>query len=167
MQHEQSTRVSKSPSFKDFLPASLESSKQKSKLKRKDTKCELLLRSVLWRRGFRFRKNVRSLPGAPDIVFARSKVVVFCDGDFWHGRKWAARQASLGRGHNAEYWIKKIEANIARDLRHTQALQDLGWTVFRLWETDILKDVEAAADSVVAKIEAALLTQTGHIDPAR
>ncbi|MGH2544322.1 MAG: DUF559 domain-containing protein, partial [Ardenticatenaceae bacterium] len=65
---------------------------------------------------------------------------VFCDGDFWHGRNWKARYPRLKAGSNARYWVHKIRYNISRDKRQTRELRTAGWTVIRLWETDILRD---------------------------
>jgi len=90
--------------------------------------------------GLRFRKNVRDLPGKPDIVFTKQRVAVFCDGDFWHGRDWPARKRKLHKGANALCWTKKIGANIQRDRLLDQDLKRLGWKVLRLWESDILED---------------------------
>jgi DNA mismatch endonuclease (patch repair protein) len=103
--------------------------------------------------GLRFRKNVSALPGKPDVVFPRQRLVVFCDGDFWHGRDWDSRAARLRKGHNASYWLKKIQANRDRDHRHTLELKALGWQVLRLWETDILKDPREAAQTVQLLLE--------------
>jgi len=114
-----------------------------------DTKCEVQLRNMLWRMGLRFRKNVRDLPGKPDIVFTKQRVAVFCDGDFWHGRDWPTRKRRLHKGANALYWTKKIGANIQRDRLLDQGLERLGWKVLRLWESDILKDPYRCALEVV------------------
>ena len=100
------------------------------------------------RRGFRFSTNVVSLPGKPDFLFAKEKVVIFCDGDFWHGRKLEERLRCLSRGHNAAYWIAKIQANVRRDRRNTNLLRKAGWRVLRLWESVIRKTREIAADRV-------------------
>lgn len=140
--------TTKAPSFEGLRPASETSSRAKRGNKRQDTLPELLLRRELWRRGLRFRKNVGDLPGKPDIVFRRAKIAVFCDGDFWHGRHWAERRAKLSEGANPEYWLAKIEANMGRDLRHAQALEQAGWQVIRLWETDIKRDLQAMAEHV-------------------
>jgi DNA mismatch endonuclease (patch repair protein) len=86
--------------------------------------------------------------GKPDIVFRRARVVVFCDGDFWHGRRRRERLDKLARGANAPYWTAKIAANAARDRRTTRVLRAAGWTVVRLWETDVLRDVRRAARRV-------------------
>ncbi len=91
-----------------------------------------------------------SLPGRPDIVISSARVVVFVDGDFWHGRDWAARLAKLRRGSNAAYWVAKIEANMQRDQRKARELEAAGWTVVRVWETNVL----AAADQIASEIVA-------------
>jgi DNA mismatch endonuclease (patch repair protein) len=119
----------------------------------RDTKAELLLRGALWRRGLRYRLHARELPGTPDIVFKTPKVAVFCDGDYWHGRNWKQRKVKLAKGHNASYWLSKIESNRKRDRRIAKQLGKLGWTVVRVWETEVLRDVEAA----VRRVEAALV----------
>lgn len=111
-----------------------------------------MLRSLLWRAGLRFRKDVGSLPGRPDIVFARARLVVFCDGDFWHGRDWRRRRRKLAAGTNAPYWIAKIKANRARDRRHTAALETAGWTVLRVWESAIHGEPEAVTRVILKTI---------------
>lgn len=88
-------------------------------------------------------------------MFSKERIVVFCDGDFWHGRNLTERLAKLSRGHNASYWVAKIERNAARDRLQTKALQAGGWTVLRFWETDILRDVARIADRVCCVLTAA------------
>jgi len=117
------------PNYKGLAPASPMASRVHSRSSHSDTACEVLLRSVLWRRGLRFRKLAKDLPGKPDIVFRAAKVAVFCDGDFWHGKDWDQRRAKLRRGTNPAYWTKKIETNMARDQRNTEELVSLGWLV--------------------------------------
>lgn len=78
-------------------------------------------------------------------MFYSKKLVVFCDGDFWHGRGWEDLKAALARRANSEYWIAKIAANRARDRRVNRALRKLNWRVIRIWETDIRRNPEAAA----------------------
>src|SRR5688500_16038130 len=102
----------KAPSYKNFRPASQRASESLARNKSTNTKCERLLRSAMWRMCFRFRKNVSDLPGRPDIVFRQQRIVVFCDGDFWHGRNWAQRRRKLINGANSSYWIAKIRSNI-------------------------------------------------------
>jgi len=114
------------------------------------TRCELLLRKALWAKGCRYRKNVKHLPGCPDLVFLSARVALFCDGDFWHGREWESRQKKLALGHNSAYWLAKIGRNIDRDWQNTQELLDRGWTVLHIWESEILADPEKVARDVLA-----------------
>jgi DNA mismatch endonuclease, patch repair protein len=140
------------PRYSSFTPSSATASRIKQRNRARDTKAEVLLRKELWRRGLRYRLHARELPGKPDLVFRRARVAVFCDGDFWHGRRWAERRAKLARGANARYWLAKIAANVARDKRTTSALRAAGWVVVRVWESDVLRDVQRAA----ARVEAAV-----------
>jgi DNA mismatch endonuclease (patch repair protein) len=146
--------VRKVPSFTGLKPASEASSKAKQNNRRSDTKHELLLRRELWSLGLRFRKNVESLPGKPDIVFPGVRIAVFCDGDFWHGRKWQTLKPKLAQGANAAYWAAKIASNIERDKRNTTLLEEAGWQVIRLWETDIRRDPTAVAKYIKESIDA-------------
>jgi DNA mismatch endonuclease (patch repair protein) len=86
----------------------------------------------------------------------RAHVVVFADGDFWHGRDLTKRLARLERGHNATYWLAKIEGNAARDRRIDAALVELGWIVLRFWETDIKRELDHIADKIVAAVHTGL-----------
>src|SRR5260370_22748439 len=85
------------PSFKGLHPASPVSSLCKRHNRRCNTEHEVVLRNVLWKMGVRYRKNDATLPGRPDLVMVRARVVVFCDGDFWHGRDWELRKARLAQ----------------------------------------------------------------------
>lgn len=139
------TRV---PSFAGLKPASESGSRAKRHNRHVDTVQERTLRQALWRIGMRYRKNVTTLPGRPDIVFFGVRVAVFCDGDFWHGRNWEELRVRLAQGTNAAYWTAKIESNIERDRLNTALLEKQGWRVIRLWETDIKRDPRAAADMI-------------------
>jgi DNA mismatch endonuclease (patch repair protein) len=107
-----------------------------------------MLRRALWKLGLRYRVDARDLPGRPDILFVRARVAVFCDGDFWHGRDLKQRVKKLARGHNAPYWVAKIQSNVARDRCHDAALANEGWLVLRFWEGDILRDASALAAAI-------------------
>jgi len=136
------------PSFKGLSAASPASSRAKQMNRSADTGHERLLRSLLWREGLRYRKNVRTLPGKPDIVFPAARIAVFCDGDFWHGRDWQRLSKKLRTGTNASYWIPKIRTNRNRDRRNDRLLKKEGWTVIRVWETDIHRNPQQAAQAV-------------------
>lgn len=139
------------PSFVGLTPASVVASRiASSSSKKTGTQIEKVLARELRRRGLRFKTNALSLPGRPDLVFAKEKVVVFCDGDFWHGRRLQERLRKLADGHNAPYWIAKIESNVRRDRRNTRLLRDDGWRVIRLWESLIRNAPHLAAKRVEA-----------------
>ena len=149
----------KTPSFNGLSPASQVASLAKRQNKRRDTLHELVLRRELWRAGLRFKKNIETMPGKPDIVFPSARVIVFCDGDFWHGRNWPSLKRKLAVGTNATYWRAKIASNMKRDRLHTASLEREGWAVLRLWESDIKRDPFAAAARVRQKVHAAEQTQ--------
>jgi len=116
------------------------------RVKNKDSRIERLLRSELWSRGLRYRKNVTTILGKPDIVFMGKKVAVFCDSEFWHGYDWENRCKDVKS--NRDFWIPKIERNIQRDKEVTAELVRQGWTVMRFWGKDIEKDTKGCADKI-------------------
>ena len=117
-----------------------------SRVKNKDSAIELALRKELWTRGIRYRKNVTSVFGKPDIVFVGKKIAVFCDSEFWHGYDWENRKSDI-KSHQ-EFWIPKIESTIQRDHEVTEKLQAEGWIVLRFWGKDIKKNVSGCADII-------------------
>lgn len=117
-------------------------SKTMKRVKSKDTSIEMTLRKALWGKGFRYRKNVASLPGKPDIVIPKYKIVIFCDSEFFHGKDWNKLKEQLQRGNNADYWIAKIERNRQRDRDNDKKLMFLGWNVVHFWGRDIAKNTE-------------------------
>lgn len=138
------------PSFKGLSPASARSSRiARAASAKRDTRAEMVLRKALYRSGLRYRVDVAALPGRPDIVVSSSRLAVFCDGDFWHGRALRKRLAKLKRGHNARYWVSKIRTNVARDRRNERRLRRLGWRCLRLWESDVIADPQKAAKKVL------------------
>lgn len=116
--------------------------KAMSHIKSKDTSIELALRKELWSRGYRYRKNYKALPGTPDIVLTKYKIVIFCDGELFHGNNWEVLRPKLLKGNNPEFWVKKIERNMERDRENDKKLLFMGWTVIRFWGNDILKKPE-------------------------
>jgi DNA mismatch endonuclease (patch repair protein) len=153
------------PSFKGRTSASAAATAAaRGSSKKSDTKHELVLRRELWARGLRYRKDVTGLPGRPDIVFRSARVIVFCDGDFWHGRNWEDRKQKLRGGHNAPYWLAKIERNMERDLARTKLLESEGWTVLRFWETDVLRDPCPAADQIESAVAASAASSSTPLE---
>lgn len=117
----------------------------------KNTRPEIALRKALWHKNLRFRVNYEQLPGKPDIVFTKQKVVVFCDGDYWHGHNWAIRGLSSIEEElsgYSDFWKKKILRNIERDDEETKKLKVMGWTVIRIWESDIKNDIDGCVKVV-------------------
>jgi DNA mismatch endonuclease (patch repair protein) len=118
---------------------------------RTDTKPELALRSALHRSGLRFRKDLRIKLGAfaarPDIVFTKRKVAVFVDGCFWH----SCPDHGTRPKSNTEYWLPKLEANVARDRRNDAALEAAGWTVLRVWEHEPVDEATARVHAALAE----------------
>lgn len=93
-------------------------------VKNKDSQIEVMLRKELWRRGLRYQKNCKKVFGKPDIVFIGKKVAVFCDSEFWHGYDWDNKKNEFKS--NQEFWIPKIERNIARDNEVNETLKNSG-----------------------------------------
>jgi len=82
------------------------------------------------------------------LVFDDARLVVFADGDFWHGRNLNARLARLKTGHNHGYWVKKLRCNVTRDRRVNRQLRAAGWSVMRVWEGEIQKDATRIAERI-------------------
>lgn len=140
----------KHPKSYDSTP---ETRKRMSKVKLKNGTAEQLLAKRLWYLGYRYRKNDKRLPGSPDIAISKYRIAVFVDGEFWHGKDWETRKQRLKR--NREYWIEKIEENIARDKRNDALLVQQDWIPIHFWEKEVLKDLQKC----VTEIEDAILTQ--------
>ena len=109
-----------------------------SRIRGKNTTPELKLRKTLHKLGYRYRVNVRKLPGSPDIVLTKYRTCIFVNGCFWHGHK-DCRYATRPKT-NAEFWRTKIENNCERDLRDYTFLESLGWRVIVVWECELKKD---------------------------
>lgn len=122
-----------------------------SRVRNRDTDLESLVRSALFRRGWRFRKHVTSLPGKPDIVFVTERVAVFIDGDFWHGYRFPQWSKRL-----SQFWRIKIAKNRERDGINFAKLRRLGWRVVRIWQHQIEGDL----NHCVERIEGVLQTSS-------
>lgn len=118
-------------------------SKCMSRVKSRDTDIEKLVRSELHKRGYRFKKHVKSLPGTPDIGFTKAKVAVFIDGDFWHGYRFPAWEHKV-----SEFWKVKIRKNRDRDRKNFRKLRDMGWKVVRLWRHEVKSDLPGCISKI-------------------
>ncbi len=121
-----------------------ERSRLMSRVKNKNTRPELLVRSILHRMGYRFRLHRRDLPGAPDIVLPRHRKVIFVHGCFWHGHDCPRGKRPSTR---TEFWDAKLDVNIARDRANREALEKRGWKVMVVWECE-LKDPKAVREKL-------------------
>jgi DNA mismatch endonuclease (patch repair protein) len=119
-----------------------------SRIRGFNTGIELALRAALDRKRIRYQSHVMSLPGRPDLVFAGARVVLFVDGDFWHGYRFPQWKKRLPRG----YWRVKIERNRQRDRLNHQRLRRAGWRVIRIWGHQISRDLGGC----VRRVEGAL-----------
>src|SRR5438552_9974987 len=115
-----------------------------------NTQIEMLLRKELSRRGHRYRIHYSKASGKPDITFPRPKVVVFCDGEFFHGYRWERNKKRIHS--NRDYWIPKIERYMKRDEEVAQQLRNAGWIVLRFWG----REIKSNLNRCVRKIEEAL-----------
>jgi DNA mismatch endonuclease (patch repair protein) len=108
-----------------------------------------------------YRCDVADLPGRPDIVFRRCRVAVFVDGGLWHGhpeRYWP--------GRSSPYWDAKIARNIERDIINARRLREVGWTVLRFWDTEILKDQKRVVQAIVAALADSGYSATAFASPS-
>jgi len=119
-------------------------------VKSKGTKIEKILGKALWKKGFRYRKNVQSIFGKPDFVFRKYKIAVFCDSEFWHGKDWETKKYEIKS--NRDFWFKKINRNIERDKEVNKKLNEDGWTVIRFWGKEILKNTDSCVEKIEQKI---------------
>jgi len=117
----------------------------------KETKPEIIVRKYLFARGLRYRKNVKRLPGTPDIVLPKYKTVVFVNGCFWHGHR-GCKYSHLP-STNLEYWEKKIADNLERDERKKRELEELGYRVLTVWQCQLKTKVrESSLNSLYENI---------------
>jgi len=114
------------------------------------SKIEILLSKTLYSKGYRYRKNDKSVFGKPDLTFKKVKLAIFVDSEFWHGKNWAKRK--LDHKSNKEFWHTKIERNIQRDKEVNRVLKKSGWTVLRFWG----REIEKRLDFCTLKIERAI-----------
>lgn len=109
-----------------------------SRIRSTNSKPEDIVRKYLFSKGLRYRKNVKTLPGKPDVVLTKYKTVIFVNGCFWHGHQ-GCRYFVMPKS-NTEYWNKKIAGNVERDRNVIVQLEELGWNVITVWECQLKKD---------------------------
>ena len=127
-----------------------------SKIRSKDTKPEKILRSKLFREGFRFRLHKKDLPGKPDIVLPKYNTIIFVHGCFWHYHK-VCKEGRIP-DTNSKFWKEKLFKNIERDKKHQEECEKLGWKVLVIWECEIEKEL-----SSVMKLIKSTLNKNGAI----
>ena len=118
-----------------------------SRIRGKGTKPELTMARIFAAENFTFESHARDLPGRPDFVFRKEKLVVFIDGDFWHGWQFPRWQHKLSLE-----WELKIAKTRRRDRRNFRKLRRLGWSVVRIWEHQVKADPQACLAKVVAAL---------------
>ncbi len=121
-----------------------------SHIRSTNSKPEEIVRKYLFSKGLRYRKNVRTLPGKPDIVLRKYKTIIFVNGCFWH-------KHDCGRfvmpSSNTEYWVKKINGNVERDKTNIALLREQGWNVITIWECQLKKkEANENLDALYKKI---------------
>lgn len=125
-----------------------------SHIRSKNTRPEEKVRKYLFSKGFRYRKNVRTLPGCPDIVLPKYKTVIFVNGCFWHKHDCPR---FVWPTSNEEYWIPKITRNVERDQKNHEMLRELGWRVIVIWECQLKKkELEETMEKLVSDLRAGI-----------
>lgn len=135
-----------------------EVSKIMSLVRARNTRPEQLLSKLMTSAGVRHQRHPRNLPGHPDFILRKVRVAIFVDGDFWHGRQWKIRghsslSAQFKNCPNRDYWVRKIQKNISRDRRVSRELRELGWSVIRCWERDLVRRPKYCVRRVLRALE--------------
>ena len=132
-----------------------------SRIHSKDTKPELLVRSWLWSHGYRYRLNVKSVPGKPDIVMRRYRTAIFVNGCFWHGHD-GCKYFRMPKS-NTEFWVTKINRNRQRDQKNYDVLLQNGWQVIVVWECQLIPSkIDHTMREVEILLNEKLLSQYRH-----
>ncbi len=121
-----------------------------SQIRAKDTSIEVKVRKYLFAQGFRYRKNVKGLPGKPDIVLPKYRTVVFIHGCFWH-RHENCKRATTPKSR-LDYWLPKFDRNVQNDRKHRDELEAEGWKVITIWECEVNKAFEDTMERLTTSI---------------
>lgn len=137
--------------LKKTIKPPLTRSEVMSRVRSKNTKPELAVRSALWNAGLRYRLHAK-LPGKPDIVIKKDKAAIFVHGCFWHGHKGCAKHRIPKT--RSEWWKQKILNNSSRDKRNIRSLRKMGWRVFIVWECQIEKKdkISKVIEKIIEKL---------------
>ncbi len=130
---------------------SAQRSRMMSKIRGKNTRPEMRLRKALWNAGLRYRLHNEHLPGKPDIAIQKLKIAIFVDGEFWHGYEWEKKREKIKS--NRAFWIPKIERNMQRDREVNAQLKNMGFEVFRFWESEVKKEIGTCIKQVLDYVE--------------
>lgn len=122
-------------------------------VKNKGSKIETALAKALFAKGYRYRKNDKTVFGKPDLTFKKLKIAIFVDSEFWHGKDWEVKKHE--HKSNEVFWHTKIERNIERDKEVNLHLQNSGWTIIRFWGTEIQKELEKCINAIEQEINEA------------
>lgn len=125
-------------------------SRTMSKIRAAETNPEKKLRSALHKKGLRFKKNVKELPGKPDIVLPKYKTVIFVNGCFWHQHQQCSK--AVFPKTNLDYWREKIASNVKRDRKNIGCLISGGWKVITVWECEIKNDINQVAKNIAEEL---------------
>src|SRR5690348_6627331 len=117
-----------------------------SRVRSKGSKMEKFFAAGLRKRRIRYRSHVKTVLGCPDFIILNQNIAIFCDSHFWHGYDW--KNKKYEHKSNQGFWIKKIEANVARDRKVAHTLRHKGWKVFRFWEHQILSHLDKCIDKI-------------------
>jgi DNA mismatch endonuclease (patch repair protein) len=126
-----------------------------SRIKGRDTKPEILVRSLLHRAGFRFRKNLSKLAGKPDLVLPKYNTAIFVHGCYWH-RHCGCRYATVP-STNAEFWLEKFRGTVVRDDANQRSLTDVGWRVLTVWECELKHNAVNTLEKLIGELRGATI----------
>lgn len=125
-------------------------SKNMRAIKSTGTKDEVRLAKALWHLGYRYRKNNKTVYGTPDLTFKKQKIAIFVDSEFFHGKDWETQRDRVKT--STEFWQKKIEKNIQRDIEVNNYLTVKGWKVIRFWSKEIKKNLDSCINVIQNEI---------------
>lgn len=126
-------------------------SKTAKKIKSKNTLIERLFGKAMWAANLRYRKHCKDVFGNPDFCFRKKKIAIFCDSEFWHGKKYLNGEKFK---KNADFWESKIQRNIERDMVVNTYLENDGWVVIRFWDRDIKNSLDECIKKVILQVKA-------------